>query len=476
MENENYGEQMENEASVPAEEVTEEIVTEAEPAIPEETLEEVQEENTETEEIVPEEVEVPEEIVVEAPKKEKKPLKLWQMILAGIASALLLVALAVVLLYGLGFEIAPKKGDTDTPDETPAFVANNDYTANVDTFNKAADTVVATLGGKELTNKQLQVFFNIVVNDFVMNYYSYLSEVGLDYTQPLNEQKCYYDEAISWEEYFVDAAIETWTNYQAVALLAEEAGYKMSDDVKKALADLPAQLDEQAKEAGLEDADALLADRMNCTLAEYLDYWTLYQIGAGYTGQKPSAAELEAYFEKNKETYAASGVTKESGPIVDVRHILVTPEGGTTDESGNTTYSDKEWKDCKKAAEAILKEWKDGEATEDSFAALANAKSTDGGSNTNGGLYEDITADTSFVEPFLDWCMDEKNKKGDTGLVKTEFGYHIMYMSKTREYWAYTAEIDYINDKTTELIEQATGKWPAEIDKTKICLVEVSFA
>ena len=127
-------------------------------------------------------------------------------------------------------------------------------------------------------------------------------------------------------------------------------------------------------------------------------------------------------------------------------------------------------------AEQLLEDWKKGEATEDTFAALANEKSEDGGSNTNGGLYEGVTKETSFVEPFLNWCMDESHKVGDTGIVRTDYGYHIMYLSSTEAYWVYETTMSYINDKTMEMIEGAKEKWPAEIDTEKVCLMEVKFA
>ena len=41
-------------------------------------------------------------------------------------------------------------------------------------------------------------------------------------------------------------------------------------------------------------------------------------------------------------------------------------------------------------AEQILDDWKNGDATEDSFAELAKTYSDDTGSNTNGGLYEAV--------------------------------------------------------------------------------------
>ena len=119
-------------------------------------------------------------------------------------------------------------------------------------------------------------------------------------------------------------------------------------------------------------------------------------------------------------------------PLKDVRHILVSYEGGTTDENGSTTYSDEEKNAAKEKAEAILKEWEEGEKTEDSFAALATAKSTDTGSTANGGLYEAIYPG-QMVTPFEDWCFDETRKDGDTGIVQSDYGYHVMYFSGNNE-------------------------------------------
>ena len=111
--------------------------------------------------------------------------------------------------------------------------------------------------------------------------------------------------------------------------------------------------------------------------------------------------------------------------LQNVRHILAKFEGGTTDDNGTTTYSDEEKAAAKEAAEAIYEEWKSGDATEDSFAALANEKSDDG-DGTTGGLYEDIYPG-QMVSTFNDWCFDASRQAGDNGIVETEYGYHIMY-------------------------------------------------
>ena len=150
--------------------------------------------------------------------------------------------------------------------------------------------------------------------------------------------------------------------------------------------------------------------------------------------------------------------------MANVRHILVKFEGGKTDENKNTTYSDEEKAKAKAEAEKLLQEWLDGKATEESFGELANSKSDDqNGKVTNGGLYEDIYQG-QMVEAFEDWCFAEGRKAGDTGIVETEYGYHVMYYSSTDEmsYRDTMIESDMRNDDTDKwrdgLVEKVSHK------------------
>ena len=127
---------------------------------------------------------------------------------------------------------------------------------------------------------------------------------------------------------------------------------------------------------------------------------------------------------------------------VAVRHILLTIDDSDLDSESETYEADLQARkdEVKAEAEALLAEWQSGEATEDSFAALANEKSQDSGSNTNGGLYSRFAKGT-MVEEFNDWSFDPARKPGDTGIVYGEvsgsyMGYHIMYFVGTDiPYW-----------------------------------------
>ena len=126
---------------------------------------------------------------------------------------------------------------------------------------------------------------------------------------------------------------------------------------------------------------------------------------------------------------------------VDVRHILIQPEGGTKSEDGKTTiYTEEAWATAYAEAESILNKWLAGEKTESSFGALANEHSDDRNGNvTNGGLYVDIYLG-QMVKEFEDWCFDTNRREGDYGIVKTEYGYHIMYFvhaDREADNWAF---------------------------------------
>ena len=113
--------------------------------------------------------------------------------------------------------------------------------------------------------------------------------------------------------------------------------------------------------------------------------------------------------------------------LKNVRHILIGFEGGKYNSTtGQTTYTDAEKKAALEKAEKIYADWKKGDMSEESFADLAEEKSTDTGSKNDGGLYENVYPG-QMVEKFEDFCYAEDRKPGDHAIVESEYGYHIMF-------------------------------------------------
>ena len=416
------------------------------------------------------EMDLPAMPVEETPRKKPNKKLIWAIIGGALASLIVLAALAIILLYAFGVDLRPKPNDIHKKDV---------YTVSESKAEKNGDKVVATVNGGELTNTMLQMFYRMAVVEYINANAEYFSYLNLDMEKPLSEQTCTEDESLTWEQYFINSALETWRNYQTVYMMAMEEGYVPSEALKHSLSDLPASMEEMAAEEGFENGDALIADRFGagCTVSDYEAYCRLYYTSAEYINVTPTAQQLEDYYVANEAMFNQYGIGKDSGNMVNVRHILLCPKGGEPDAvTGEVTFTQEQWDACYSDAEAVLKEWENGEATEESFAQLANAKSEDGGSNTNGGLYAGVTKDTGFVEPFLNWCMDESHQVGDTGIVKTEYGYHIMFFAHSQPQWEYYATTYYQSEYTSKKIEEGRNKWDMEVNYKKIMLVELDFA
>ncbi len=152
-------------------------------------------------------------------------------------------------------------------------------------------------------------------------------------------------------------------------------------------------------------------------------------------------------------------VSRPEYKTVNVRHILAIANTDALDTTSETYEADSQkiWDAAKVKADDILNEWKSGEATAESFAALAIEKSDDGGSAANGGLYTGINKSTNFVAPFLNWCFEDSRAKGDTGVVETDYGYHVMYLdSFGNEYWKDMATTSKRNEDMSAWLEEMT--------------------
>lgn len=132
---------------------------------------------------------------------------------------------------------------------------------------------------------------------------------------------------------------------------------------------------------------------------------------------------------------------------LNVRHILLSKETCDTDLK------------AKEKAEQLLKEWKAGAATAESFGELAKKYTEDPGSKETGGLYENVT-EGEMVTAFNDWCFDKDRKVGDTGVIKSEYGYHVMYLEGNGlQQWQILAKSGLVNKNTSALTKEYAKTW-----------------
>lgn len=136
----------------------------------------------------------------------------------------------------------------------------------------------------------------------------------------------------------------------------------------------------------------------------------------------------------------------------DVAHILIMAE------KDKATAEEKVA--AKAKAEELLSDFLAGEATLEKFEELAKDNNED--SNC---VYKGVMKG-QMVETFDAWTFDESRKVGDTGVVETEFGYHIMYfVGEGKPAYHANALDSYVNDEYAKLVEELTEKYVTVNDK-----------
>ncbi len=161
--------------------------------------------------------------------------------------------------------------------------------------------------------------------------------------------------------------------------------------------------------------------------------------------------------ETDKETYTVYLIVKpnylDTEITKDVGHILVkvdqqTETSSMTDEEKAEIKAENEkaYADAKVKADEIYNQIKG--LSKDEFEKIAEEKTDD-----SGVFFESVhTGD--MVEEFEDWTFDENRKPGDNDIVKTKYGWHIMYfVGNSYEAWKADAIENYVNEQYNDWFE-----------------------
>ena len=414
-------------------------------------------------------------------------------IIIAVAAVVLIVAMMAALVMGdygdqpvtdpteatgLEYTDATVPADGNAGDVT----CKGTYTISDEDAKAAADQVVATMGDVQMTNADLQVYYYMEVANFLNEYGYYATLYGLDYTQPLDTQMSTFVDNRTWQQYFLETALSTWHTYNALAEEAKAVGFDQSSEDYRIYAEsLRDECLASAESYGYGSIKAMLEDQLGSGVTEeaylnsmktsylgYLYYWELFE------NRQPTDAEVEAYFDQYAADYAESGLDKETGNYVDIRHILIMPTGGTIDASGATTYSEAEWADAQTEAQKILDMWLAGDRTAESFGELA-AEYTHDSNGADGGLYTNVS-EGDMVKEFNDWCFDENRVTGDYGLVKTQYGWHVMYFEGSNPMWFATAKSDLETEIANAIPGEVMAKYEISYDYDTMVLGELKLS
>ena len=394
------------------------------------------------------------------------------------------------------------------PDGDPDDVTcKGSYTADVDS------AVVATVGDETLTNSELQVWYWAEVAQYRQEQH----ETAPDFDRPLDTQACEIDDSVnSWQQYFLREALNAWHSAQALLVQSEEVPmpteeayqpnldnyetymtgmpatkylygynvyYQLNTMHEEYLNSLPDTLDALAAEKGYSGASDMAQAAFGTTEQALKDYADTYNRGYMYFTAmsyyiEPTEEELAAFYEENGDSFTSTG------KYVDIRHILLVPDAVASESGGETavtdpvkvaadgtvTCSEAAWAACEQEAQELLKGWaKKTKATEATFAEIANKNSEDKGTALDGGAYDKITKGQLMTE--LDsWCFDPSRQVGDTTIIRSDYGVHILYFAGSEDIAYAEAEEEYYRQEQNAIITLACDASPMEVDYSAITL------
>lgn len=441
----------------------------------------------------------------------------------------------------------------------------------------------ATIDGQKYTAAEVDFHYQNVYRNFINNNYTYLAYgmLNLNTSASLASQTLSENDAAmlnldpdavgqTWQDYFVDQALDQMAAVQTVLKAAQEEGFTYPNTVQESYDASMDSLRSAAASSGV-SVDRYLQSNLSSTMTEKVYGQRLlatFQYEAYATAHEESLvysdAELEETYQANRSTYdhvdyeylTVSGlaesttdadgntvdptdeeaaaameaakvkaeellaayqdgasleslansddavtyshpetasysntplvqwafdITRKSGDIdvvessssysvalfhsrsryeyntVDVRHVLIQPEATTLSSEDEGYQEDVDAKNAvaKARAEELYAQWKSGAATEETFADLAREYSADGNAS-EGGIYTEVYQNM-MVQSFNDWCFDASRKSGDSGIVETDYGFHIMYfVGQNIPYWKVQIRDDLVSENMNEWYETFT--------------------
>lgn len=437
----------------------------------------------------------------------------------------LCVILSLLMLTGCGAK--PAEAPTETTEVTepvPTTPPNGNpedatclgsYTVSDAEIASAADSVVATIGDAKLTNRLLQIYYWLEV----ASYRQSDAAVEPDYAQSLDTQVCPIDNSVAtWQQYFLKLALHKWHTQQALSIMAEQDGIPDEDvyqpDLEKHkeymtdkpaykyhnahydsyvpnsthqtyLDAVPEMLKTLAADNGFADskAQAVAIAGVGADSAALEQYAELANHAYMYFTEmryhfEPTAEDVEAFYAENKDSLKDADTGEKT---VDIRHILLIPNGAEIAADGTVTCSEDAWNACHSRALSVTDNWQEAvrktkyaqhalyDPAEARFSEAAKNNSADEGSRANGGLYSDIRKG-QLTEALDSWCFYPARQHGDTEIIRSEAGYHIVFFSGSTESWYAAAETALIHQMELELAETARSKYPISVQYADIKL------
>lgn len=351
-----------------------------------------------------------------------------------------------------------------------------DTTDEYNTFKETIKTSAASAGisekeyvrsiyGSYATMGRIEEY---VKNDMVMNaYYQKLQE---DNAPSDDEIQSYYEE---------NKATYDSVDYRLTTIEADlpTEPTELADPVEETAADTTGTTDgtaatDSTQDTAYQPSDAEIAKAMEDAkvLADDAEQ-TVAKDGEAHENEKKSsvnylisdwlfddarkAGDTTVITNDNSHCYYAVAFEKrylDETPSADVRVIIPTED---------------------KTGEEILEEWKNGAATEDSFAELCKKYTQDTSAVENGGLFEQVTK-TGMTEELSNWIFDTSRQAGDiVAITVSDTTYVLYYIGQDQPEWKINIKNTLVSDTMSQHMQDITADVTVEDPKGKLNYLKV---
>lgn len=351
-----------------------------------------------------------------------------------------------------------------------------DTTDEYNTFKETIKTSAASAGisekeyvrsiyGSYATMGRIEEY---VKNDMVMNaYYQKLQE---DNAPSDDEIQSYYEE---------NKATYDSVDYRLTTIEADlpTEPTELADPVEETAADTTGTTDgtaatDSTQDTAYQPSDAEIAKAMEDAkvLADDAEQ-TVAKDGEAHENEKKSsvnylisdwlfddarkAGDTTVITSDNSHCYYAVAFEKrylDETPSADVRVIIPTED---------------------KTGEEILEEWKNGAATEDSFAELCKKYTQDTSAVENGGLFEQVTK-TGMTEELSNWIFDSSRQAGDTvAITVSDTTYVLYYIGQDQPEWKINIKNTLVSDTMSQHMQDISADVTVEDPKGKLNYLKV---
>jgi hypothetical protein len=312
----------------------------------------------------------------------------------------------------------------------------------------AVNQTYITVDGEKISRLEYDYYYYTVMNNYVSQYDTYLSYLGLDMNQDLANQM--YSDTMSWKDYFDQLSVESIKQNKALLKDAAQNGfiYDTAEDLKV----LEKGIENQAKEQSMTEkvfvqnlyGPLATIGRVSPYLKETLFLTAYYEhLNEEFA---PSDEEITTYYEEHKDEFDSFDYR-----FAQVDAVLPTGPAGDDVEEGANAVADATGEVYQPTEEEIAVAM--AKAKEEADAILPNI-------STEGTLREN-EQQASMVSTIREWMLDSARKEGDTNVMEDTATNSYYIVEFIKRYLDETSLVD------ARVIAVDPGKGQAILDEWK---------